>query len=139
MSAFYYLTAMVDNCVPWQQLNGCSVTRPFLSLRRVWHARLLPHEVALPLLLVIQLFCIPCCTNSELLRQSWCVFSSFCSACGLLHHGSNQVASFPGLPSVYCSVCITPLPCVIVSTNQRTTTTTTKKAKAGKKLPVKLQ
>jgi len=25
--------------LPWQELNGCSVTRPFLSLRRVWLAR----------------------------------------------------------------------------------------------------
>ena len=24
----------------WRQLDGCSVTRPFLSLRRVWLARL---------------------------------------------------------------------------------------------------
>ena len=33
-----YLTAMVNNCVPWRQLSSCSVTRPFLSLRRVWLA-----------------------------------------------------------------------------------------------------
>ena len=26
--------------LPWEQLNGCSVTRPFLSLWRVWLARL---------------------------------------------------------------------------------------------------
>ena len=40
MSASYYLTAMFDNCVPRWQLGSCSVTRPFLSLRRVWLARL---------------------------------------------------------------------------------------------------
>ena len=40
MSASYYLTAMVDNCIPWQQFGSCSVTRPFLSLQRVWLARL---------------------------------------------------------------------------------------------------
>ena len=34
MSAAYYLTAMVNNCVPRRQLGSCSVTRPFLSLRR---------------------------------------------------------------------------------------------------------
>ena len=34
-----YLTAVFDNCVPHRQLNGCSMTRPFLSLRRVWHVR----------------------------------------------------------------------------------------------------
>ena len=32
MSASYYLTAMFDNCVPWQQPNDCSMTRPFLSV-----------------------------------------------------------------------------------------------------------
>ena len=26
--------------LPWEQLDGCRVTRPFLSLRRVWLARL---------------------------------------------------------------------------------------------------
>ena len=30
------LAAMFDNCVSWRQLGGCSVTRPFLSLWRVW-------------------------------------------------------------------------------------------------------
>ena len=40
MSASYYLTVMVDNCVPRRQLGSCSVTRPFLSLRRVWLVRL---------------------------------------------------------------------------------------------------
>ena len=34
-----YLTAVFDNCVPHRQLNGCSMTRPFLSLRRVWLVR----------------------------------------------------------------------------------------------------
>ena len=33
-------TAMFDNCVPRRQLGSCSVTRPFLSLRRVWLVRL---------------------------------------------------------------------------------------------------
>ena len=33
-------TAMVDNCISRQWLSSCSVTRPFLSLRRVWLARL---------------------------------------------------------------------------------------------------
>jgi len=36
----YYLTAMFDNCVPRRQLGSCSVTIPFLSLWRVWLARL---------------------------------------------------------------------------------------------------
>ena len=27
--------------LPWRQLDGCSMTRPFLSLRRVWLARLI--------------------------------------------------------------------------------------------------
>ena len=40
MSASYYLTAMVNNCVPRRQLGTCSMTRPFLSLRRVWLVRL---------------------------------------------------------------------------------------------------
>ena len=40
MSASYYPTAMFYNCVPWRQLGSCSVTRPFLSLQRVWLARL---------------------------------------------------------------------------------------------------
>ena len=31
---------MFDKCVPWRQLSSCSVTRPLLSLRRVWLARL---------------------------------------------------------------------------------------------------
>ena len=39
MLASYYLTAMVNNCVPRQQLSSCSVTRPFLSLQRVWLGR----------------------------------------------------------------------------------------------------
>ena len=39
-----YLTAMFDNCVPRRQLGSCSVTRPFLSLRRVWLARLAPSR-----------------------------------------------------------------------------------------------
>ena len=33
----HVLTQLVfDNCVPRRQLDSCSVTRPFLSLRRVW-------------------------------------------------------------------------------------------------------
>ena len=40
MSPSYYLTAMFDNCFPQRQLGSYSVTRPFLSLRRVWLARL---------------------------------------------------------------------------------------------------
>jgi len=36
MSASYYLTAMFNNCIPQQQLGSCSVTSPYLSLRRVW-------------------------------------------------------------------------------------------------------
>ena len=40
ISAFYCLTAMFDNCVPRRQLGSCSVTGPFLSLRRVWLVRL---------------------------------------------------------------------------------------------------
>ena len=40
MSTSYYPTAMFDNCVPRQQLSSCSMTRPFLSLRRVWFVRL---------------------------------------------------------------------------------------------------
>ena len=36
---------MFDNCVLWRQLGSCSMTRPFLSLRRVWLARLkTPHN-----------------------------------------------------------------------------------------------
>ena len=35
MSASYVLTAMFDNCVPQRQLDGCSVTRPFLSAKGV--------------------------------------------------------------------------------------------------------
>ena len=31
--------------LPWGQLDGCSVTRPFLSLQRVWLARLHPNMV----------------------------------------------------------------------------------------------
>ena len=30
--------------LPWGQLDGCSVTRPFLSLGRVWLARLCTHS-----------------------------------------------------------------------------------------------
>ena len=41
MSASYYLTTMFNNSVPWRQLGSDSVTRPFLSMRRVWLARLL--------------------------------------------------------------------------------------------------
>ena len=33
------LTAVFDNCIPRQQLDGCSVTRLFLSMRRVWLVR----------------------------------------------------------------------------------------------------
>ena len=40
MLASYYLTAIVNNCTPRRQLGSCSVTRPLLSLRRVWPARL---------------------------------------------------------------------------------------------------
>ena len=40
MSASYYLTTMVDNCIPRWQLGSCSVTRPFLSLQMVWLAKL---------------------------------------------------------------------------------------------------
>ena len=32
MSASYYPTTMVDNCISRRQLGSCSVTRPFLSL-----------------------------------------------------------------------------------------------------------
>ena len=34
-----------DKFLSWQQLNGCSVTRPFLSLQRVWLARLAASHV----------------------------------------------------------------------------------------------
>ena len=47
MSASCYLTAVVDNCVSRQQLCSCSVTRPFLSLQRVWLARLHDSLIAL--------------------------------------------------------------------------------------------
>ena len=47
MPASCYLTAMVDNCVPQRQLSSCSVTRPFLSLQRVWLARLHDSLIAL--------------------------------------------------------------------------------------------
>ena len=40
MSASYYLTAVFDNCIPRQQFDGCNITRPFLSLQRVWLTRL---------------------------------------------------------------------------------------------------
>ena len=38
------ITTMFDNCVPWRQLGSCSVTRTFLSLQRVWLARLGIHS-----------------------------------------------------------------------------------------------
>ena len=41
MSGSYYLTTTFDNCIPRRELSSCGVTRPFLSLRRVWLARLL--------------------------------------------------------------------------------------------------
>ena len=47
MPASCYLITMVDNCVPQRQLSSCSVTRPFLSLRRVWLARL--HDLLIAL------------------------------------------------------------------------------------------
>ena len=47
MPASCYLTTMVDNCVPQRQLGSCSVTRPFLSLQRVWLARL--HDLLIAL------------------------------------------------------------------------------------------
>ena len=34
------LATMFDNCIPQQQLISCNMTRQFLSLRRVWLARL---------------------------------------------------------------------------------------------------
>ena len=34
-----YLTAVFDNCILRQQLDGYSVTRLFLSMRRVWLVR----------------------------------------------------------------------------------------------------
>ena len=40
-SGSYYLTTVFDNCIPQRQLGSCSVTRPVLSLHRVWLARLL--------------------------------------------------------------------------------------------------
>ena len=40
MSASYYLIVMFDNYVPRQQLSSFSMTRPFLSLWRVWLPRL---------------------------------------------------------------------------------------------------
>ena len=48
MSAFYYLIAMVDNCIPQRQLGSCIVTRPFLSLQRVWLVRLVQGLVVVP-------------------------------------------------------------------------------------------
>ena len=53
---------MVDNCVPQQQLGSCSVTRPFLSVRRVWVARL---------------FHIPCSINE---RANSCTHIGSCLA-----------------------------------------------------------
>ena len=47
MPASCYLTAIVDNCIPRQQLGSCSMTRPFLSLRRVWLVRLHDSLIAL--------------------------------------------------------------------------------------------
>ena len=57
MSASYYLTAMVDNCVPRRQLGSCSVTRPFLSLRRVWLVRL---HVMIDLYRLLSGHSVPC-------------------------------------------------------------------------------
>ena len=42
-ASYYYLTARFDHCVPWRQVGSCSMTSPFLSLRRVWLARLDSH------------------------------------------------------------------------------------------------
>ena len=42
-ASYYYLTARFDHCVPRRQLGSCSMTSPFLSLRRVWLARLDSH------------------------------------------------------------------------------------------------
>ena len=53
LSASYYLTAMFDNCIPWRQLGSCGVTRPFLSLRRVWLARLLKKSERASLILQV--------------------------------------------------------------------------------------
>ena len=39
MSASYYLNAVFDNWIPEQWLDGCCMTRPFLSLQRVWLVR----------------------------------------------------------------------------------------------------
>ena len=35
MSASCYLTALLHNCIPWQQLVSCSMTTPFLSAKAV--------------------------------------------------------------------------------------------------------
>ena len=42
------LPAMFDNCIPRQQRGSCSMTRPFLSLGRVWLVRLAADQ-AFPL------------------------------------------------------------------------------------------
>ena len=56
-----------DKFVSWRQLDGCSVTRPFLSLRRVWLARLVCgsgvcFSVTRPLQKIIpSVSCLPQC------------------------------------------------------------------------------
>ena len=66
MSASYYLTAIFDKCVPWWQLGSCSMTRPFLSLQRVWLVRL-----DYPLDYVIYAFMAPTCPSSPPRDHHW--------------------------------------------------------------------
>ena len=71
-----YVTTLFDHCIPRWQLVSCSVTRPFLYLRRVWLVRLqgtqpcslhsLPHT---------RQHCMPCSSTTKVhnITDSFCI------------------------------------------------------------------
>ena len=116
MSAFYYLTAMADNCIPQQQLGSCNVTRPFLSLRRVWLARLALGQECSVTLLCVSLPTVQFWQVLEMLSHS----GLYGLGRGTNSRGEVQLRLLPlGKPAWSLMPYLAPdLKCLIISHNQ---------------------
>ena len=80
MSASYRISH--DNSIPQRQLDSCSVTRPFLSLQRLWLARLghwhnVKNGVTLPLCTLLSLLILR--VREVRVREVYTTWFIYCS------------------------------------------------------------
>ena len=102
--------SIFDNCIPQRQLVSYSVTRPFLSLRRVWFVRLIVAHAHI--CMVSQHDCIAKLSGSKTVHLSGFIVDTqhLCneaSNCQLI----TKVTSFTGLEGSGSPTSIELLPC----------------------------